>query len=123
MAKTGTKGLFPRSHNAVQRHPAKFRPAVPPDAARPYIIPSVPRPDQKDESTAGDLGSATLHQAADNALATTGVGEVVSAAGGELPETVGQKYSGHGGKEAGRREHAPRGGRNQPSHGIGRSIH
>jgi hypothetical protein len=56
--------------------------------------------------------------AADNALATTGFGEVVSAAGGELPENIGQKYSRSGGKERGDgSDRAPHGGRNQPSHG------
>lgn len=58
--------------------------------------------------------------AADNATATTGFGEVVTAAGGELPENIGQKYSRAGGKERGDgAASAPHGGRNQPTHGSG----
>ena len=91
--------------------------AVPEDAAKPNIIPSVARPDQQGEATAGGLGSSTLHQAADNALGGTGLGEIVTAAGGELPDDVGQKYSRSGGKERGQQQSTPHGGRNQPSHG------
>jgi hypothetical protein len=48
--------------------------------------------------------------------ASTGIGEVVSASGGELPEDVGNKYSRHGGKERDEKKSAPHGGRNLPSH-------
>jgi len=97
---------------------AKDGTKVPEDAAKPNVIPSKARPDQQGEETAGGLGSSKLHQAADNALATTGSGEVVTAAGGELPDNVGQKYSRAGGKERGQSgDSAPHGGRNQPSHG------
>ncbi|KAK0750655.1 hypothetical protein B0T18DRAFT_321869 [Schizothecium vesticola] len=93
MAKDGTKGSSPQN-----------------------IIPSVPRPDQKNTDTAGGLGAPTLQDAADNAAAIKGFGEVISA-GGAMPEDVGQKYSLNGGKERGQRQSAPSGGRNQPSHG------
>ncbi|KAJ9129843.1 hypothetical protein NKR19_g10161 [Coniochaeta hoffmannii] len=97
---------------------AKDGTKVPEDAAKPNIIPSKARPDQQGEDTAGGLGATKLHMAADNATATTGFGETVSAVGGELPENIGQKYSRSGGKERGQ-ESAPHGGRNQPSHGSG----
>jgi hypothetical protein len=79
----------------------------------------VPRPDQKGDadSTAGGLGASTLHQAADNALGGSGLGEVVSAGGGQLPDDVGGKYSRSGGKQRGEQQSTPHGGRNQPSHG------
>lgn len=98
---------------------AKEGTRVPEDAAKPNIIPSKARPDQQGEETAGGLGSSKLHQAADNATATTGFGEVVAAAGGELPEDIGQKYSRAGGKERPDTGSAPHGGRNHPSHGSG----
>ncbi|OIW30122.1 hypothetical protein CONLIGDRAFT_576812 [Coniochaeta ligniaria NRRL 30616] len=98
---------------------AKEGTKVPEDAAKPNIIPSKARPDQVREETAGGLGSTKLHQAADNATAITGFGEVKTAAEGELPEDIGQKYSRSGGKERGERHSAPHGGRNQPSHGSG----
>lgn len=81
----------------------------------------MPRPEQTGDmsATAGGLGATTLHQAADNPLGGTGLGEVVSASGGQLPEDVGNKYSLGGGKDRGQHESAPHGGRNQPSHGSG----
>lgn len=90
--------------------------AVPGDAGKQNVIPSVPRPDQKNPDTAGGLGAPTLQDAADNAAAIKGFGEVISA-GGAMPGDVGQKYSLAGGKERGQRQSAPSGGRNQPSHG------
>ncbi|KAK1833038.1 hypothetical protein QBC39DRAFT_255487 [Podospora conica] len=95
---------------------AKDGTKVPGDAGKQNIIPSVARPDQKSSETAGGLGAASLHDAADNAANITGFGEVISA-GGAMPEDVGQKYSRSGGKERGERQNAPSGGRNQPSHG------
>lgn len=89
---------------------------VPKDAGQPRVIPSVPRPDQKDTETAGGLGASELDLAADDATATTGFSEVVTAVGGELPPDIGQKYSRSGGKERGKKP-AQHGGRNQPSHG------
>ncbi|KAK4451368.1 hypothetical protein QBC34DRAFT_400847 [Podospora aff. communis PSN243] len=94
---------------------AKDGTKVPEDSAKPNIIPSVARPDQKAADSGGGLGSSTLHGAADNATATTGYGETISA-GGALPDDVGHKYSRSGGKERGH-GNAPHGGRNQPSHG------
>ncbi|KAK1752299.1 hypothetical protein QBC47DRAFT_405505 [Echria macrotheca] len=97
---------------------AKDGTKVPADAAKPNIIPSVARPDQKTSETAAGLGASTLHQAADNPIGGTGLGgEVISAAGGELPEDIGGKYSRGGGKERGEKHSTPHGGRNQPSHG------
>ncbi|KAK3305164.1 uncharacterized protein B0T15DRAFT_415414 [Chaetomium strumarium] len=95
---------------------AKDGTKVPEDAAKPNVIPSVARPDQRgDQAGAGGLGSATLHQAADNALSGSGQGEIISA-GGALPEDVGGKYSRDGGKQRGQQQTTPHGGRNQPSH-------
>lgn len=65
---------------------------------------------RKGEESVGGLGVA------DNALGSTTLGEVTSAAGGQLPEDIGQKYSRSGGKERGDHQKAPHGGRNQPSH-------
>ncbi|KAK0656935.1 hypothetical protein B0T16DRAFT_385560 [Cercophora newfieldiana] len=95
---------------------AKEGTKVPADSAKPNVIPSVARPDQHGESTGAGLGSSSLHQAADNATATTGFGETISAAGGQLPDDIDQKYSRSGGKER-NQGNAPHGGRNQPSHG------
>jgi hypothetical protein len=91
---------------------------VPDDSARPNYIPSKARPDQIDRETAGGLGSSKLYMAADNATATTGYGEVASAGGGYIPDDIGHKYTGSGGKDRGEGP-APHGGRNQPSHGSG----
>lgn len=89
---------------------------VPEDATKPNLIPSKARPDQTNaEDTAGGLGASKLHMAADNATATTGFGETVSASGGELPDDIGQKYSRSGGKRG--QESASHGGRNHPTHG------
>lgn len=95
---------------------AKEGTKVPDDAGKPNLIPSVARPDQRGEDTAGGLGSSTLHQV-DNATARTGYVETVSAAGGELPDDIGHNYSRSGGKEREGKHGAPHGGRNQPSHG------
>ncbi|KAK0717509.1 hypothetical protein B0T26DRAFT_608788, partial [Lasiosphaeria miniovina] len=83
---------------------------VPEDAAKPNIIPSVARPDQQ-----GGPDTSGLGQMADNGVGATGMGEVVGAAGGEIPADIGGKYSRSGGKERGQ-PGAPHGGRNQPSH-------
>ncbi|KAL2134844.1 hypothetical protein VTI74DRAFT_10650 [Chaetomium olivicolor] len=107
MAKEGTKGT-------------SF-PPFPSEAAQPNVVPSTgPQTKKKglETTAAGDTGIA------DNTLGSTALGEVVSAAGGELPEDVGGKYSRSGGKERGEHgepgehhhHHAPHGGRNLPSH-------
>jgi hypothetical protein len=54
--------------------------------------------------------------AADNALATTGFGEVASANGGDIPDDIGQKYSRDGGKDRGSAPNS-HGGRNTNTHG------
>jgi hypothetical protein len=82
---------------------------VPDDAGKPNVVPSGERP--KGEP-AGGLGSSALDQPA---LGSSSLGEVVSAAGGELPEDVGQKYSRSGGMER-HQHHRSHGGRNLPSH-------
>ena len=47
---------------------AKDGTTVPEDSAKPRIIPSVPRPDQiASEADPNQLGSTSLHEAADNA--------------------------------------------------------
>ena len=118
MAKDGTKGMFSSHPTALfSRLSQLTSPAVPEDAAKPNVIPSKARPDQINaEDTAGGLGASKLHMAADNATATTGYGETVSANGGQIPDDIGQKYSRSGGKERGQ-ESASHGGRNHPTHG------
>ncbi|KAK5662152.1 hypothetical protein OQA88_8057 [Cercophora sp. LCS_1] len=95
---------------------AKDGTKVPPDAAKPNIIPSIARPDQLGEP-AGDLGASNRNQLAENALGATGMPEIVSASGGQLPEDVGTKYSRGGGKDRQEKHRTPHSGRNQPTHG------
>ncbi|KAL2876864.1 hypothetical protein SGCOL_007889 [Colletotrichum sp. CLE4] len=82
---------------------AKDGTKVPGDAGKQNIIKSVPNPHQ-DPSAAGELGSTTLHGAADNALDTkkgrpSGVGEGISATGHEIPQSVTGKPGGRGGTQ------------------------
>ncbi|KAM0542860.1 hypothetical protein ACHAPJ_012583 [Fusarium lateritium] len=83
---------------------AKDGTSIPGDAGKQNIIRSVPNPHQKDGEAAGGLGSTTLHGAADNALAEgegreTGVGEVISATGHDIPQSVLGKPGGRGGTQ------------------------
>ncbi|KAK1522734.1 hypothetical protein CPAR01_14277 [Colletotrichum paranaense] len=82
---------------------AKDGTKVPGDAGKQNIIKSVPNPHQQ-ESAPGELGSTTLHGAADNALNTnegraSGVGEGISATGHEIPQSVTGKPGGRGGTQ------------------------
>ncbi|KXX78585.1 hypothetical protein MMYC01_204515 [Madurella mycetomatis] len=89
---------------------AKEGTKVPEDAAKLNVVPAGTKPSQKGEGSAGGLGVS------DNTLGTSSLPEIVSAAGGHLPEDIGQKYSREGGKERGEQQTTPHGGRNQPSH-------
>lgn len=95
MAKDGTKSM---SKLPFQKHIRNPNIPVPGDAGKQNTIPSVPNPSQKD---LGDIGSTTLHGAADNALPEegkpTGVGEIFSATGHEIPNSVAGKPGGRGG--------------------------
>ncbi|KAL2198443.1 hypothetical protein P885DRAFT_67625 [Corynascus similis CBS 632.67] len=86
---------------------AKEGTKVPADAAKPNVIAA-------GEGLPSQKGESGLNE---SRLGTTSLGEVASAAGGELPEDVGQKYSRAGGKQRGEQHKTPHGGRNQPSHG------
>ncbi|SPQ23074.1 87dc0534-46c2-419c-abad-66ee6edfdb9d [Thermothielavioides terrestris] len=91
---------------------AKEGTKVPEDAGKPNVVPSGEgtKPIRKEQESVGGRGVQ------DNTLGSTTLGEVVSAAGGELPEDVGQKYSRSGGMQHGEHHRAPHGGRNMPSH-------
>ncbi|KAK4163833.1 hypothetical protein QBC43DRAFT_318781 [Cladorrhinum sp. PSN259] len=91
---------------------AKDGTKVPEDAAKPNVIPSSEGVSTK-KVTGDKLGSSMMDMPP---AASTGIGEVVSASGGELPEDVGNKYSRHGGKERDEKKSTPHGGRNLPSH-------
>ncbi|KAK4197243.1 hypothetical protein QBC40DRAFT_232607 [Triangularia verruculosa] len=80
---------------------------VPKDAAKPNVV-SSKAGDDKPEGLGSGIG--------DNRLGSTSLGEVTSAAGGELPEDIGQKHSRSGGKDREHHHHTPHGGRNLPSH-------
>ncbi|KAL2158337.1 hypothetical protein VTH06DRAFT_4385 [Thermothelomyces fergusii] len=92
---------------------AKEGTKVPAGAGKPNVI-AAGEGVRREGAAGGSAAGAGLN---DVRLGATSLGEVVSAAEGELPEDIGQKYSRAGGKE--RRDHhrAPHGGRNQPSHG------
>jgi len=86
---------------------------VPQDAAKPNVVPSGEGVSSKKVTSEG-LGSSSIDQPA---ATGSGLGEVISASGGELPENVGEKYSWAGGKERDAdKKSTPHGGRNQPSH-------
>jgi hypothetical protein len=70
------------------------------------------QPTSKGKGLGSEEAGSTLDEPA---LGATDMPEVFSAAGGELPEDIGQKYSRQGGKER-RHHHTPHGGRNLPSH-------
>ncbi|OLN97712.1 hypothetical protein CCHL11_09154 [Colletotrichum chlorophyti] len=84
---------------------AKDGTKVPGDAGKQNVISSVPNPHQKDESTAGGLGSTTLHGAADNSVLAadegrpTGVGEGITATGHDIPQSATGKPGGRGGTQ------------------------
>ncbi|KAL2167988.1 hypothetical protein VTG60DRAFT_578 [Thermothelomyces hinnuleus] len=92
---------------------AKEGTKIPADAAKPNVI-SAGEGGSRKGAAEGSAAGAGLN---DSRLGATSLGEVASAAGGELPEDIGQKYSRAGGKERGHQHRAPHGGRNQPSHG------
>ncbi|KAK0705629.1 hypothetical protein B0H67DRAFT_687755 [Lasiosphaeris hirsuta] len=75
MAKEGTKGP-PPSPNRLRQ-------------AEPDLLPPAARPEEEE-----DLDSATLHQAADNATASTGYVETISAGAGELPDDISREKRG-----------------------------
>ncbi|KAK3987513.1 hypothetical protein QBC44DRAFT_245807 [Cladorrhinum sp. PSN332] len=101
MAKDGTKGknadtlMWPRTRGGG-----------------PNAIPSGEGVSTK-KVTGDKLGSSMMDMPP---AASTSIGELVSASGGELPGDVGQKYSRHGGKEREDKKSTPHGGRNLPSH-------
>ncbi|KAM0206809.1 hypothetical protein ACHAQI_008034 [Fusarium lateritium] len=83
---------------------AKDGTSIPGDAGKLNTIKSVPNPHQRDDEAAGGLGSTTLHGAADNALGddegrASGVGEVISATGHDIPNSVTGKPGGRGGTQ------------------------
>lgn len=71
---------------------------IPNDAGKMNLIPSVPRPDQLDESNNRDLGDADLASAADNPIDISrrnkdigATGEVVTGTGDQLPAAIESK--------------------------------
>lgn len=79
---------------------------VPGDAGVQNIIKSVPNPYQRDVDAGGGLGSTTLHGAADNSSGIaadegrdSGVGEIISATGHDIPQSVAGKPGGRGGTQ------------------------
>lgn len=72
--------------------------SIPNDAGKMNVLPSVPRPDQMAENTAGGLGAADLSSAADNATDIPrrnkdmgATGEVITGTGDQLPGEVESK--------------------------------
>ncbi|CAF3430187.1 unnamed protein product [Fusarium graminearum] len=79
---------------------AKDGTSIPGDAGKMNTIKSVPNPHQRD----GGLGSTSLANAADNALnenegRESGIGEVISATGHDVPNSVTGKPGGRGGTQ------------------------
>jgi hypothetical protein len=67
-------------------------------------IKSVPNPQQRDGEAAGGLGATSLAGAADNPInesegRESGVGEVISATGHDIPNSVTGKPGGRGGTQ------------------------
>ncbi|KAL1838059.1 hypothetical protein VTJ49DRAFT_3107 [Mycothermus thermophilus] len=95
---------------------AKEGTKVPGEAAKPNVVPSSQGQEQQSTIKGAGVGREEPRPTLDQpALDGSGMPEVISAAGGDLPEDVGQKYSRHGGKERGHHP-TPHGGRNLPSH-------
>ncbi|KAF5240059.1 hypothetical protein FAUST_4643 [Fusarium austroamericanum] len=83
---------------------AKDGTSIPGDAGKMNTIKSVPNPHQRDSEAAGGLGSTSLANAADNALnenegRESGIGEVISATGHDVPNSVTGKPGGRGGTQ------------------------
>ncbi|CAF3565026.1 unnamed protein product [Fusarium graminearum] len=83
---------------------AKDGTSIPGDAGEMNTIKSVPNPHQRDGEAAGGLGSTSLANAADNALnesegRESGIGEVISASGHDVPNSVTGKPGGRGGTQ------------------------
>lgn len=79
---------------------AKDGTKIPNDAGKMRIIPSVPRPDQMDETNNQGLGDPNLQTAADNAIDIARTsndkgasGEVITGTGDQLPANIESKRS------------------------------
>lgn len=102
MAKDGTSSTIFFSSRLPVFHTNRF--IVPGDAGKMNTIKSVPNPHQRDGEAAGGLGSTSLANAADNALNENegrepGIGEVISATGHDVPNSVIGKPGGRGGTQ------------------------
>ncbi|RBR14454.1 uncharacterized protein FIESC28_07690 [Fusarium coffeatum] len=80
---------------------AKDGTSIPGDAGKMNTIPSKPHPSQKNDD---GLGATNLANAADNALnenegRESGIGEVMSATGHDIPNSVTGKPGGRGGTQ------------------------
>lgn len=102
MAKDGTSSTIFFSSRLPVFHTNRL--IVPGDAGKMNTIKSVPNPHQRDGEAAGGLGSTSLANAADNALnenegRESGIGEVISATGHDVPNSVTGKPGGRGGTQ------------------------